>query len=115
VVDQSTSQTTARQRRRRALDEPRVRCTPGALLRDRQHVRAHVDADDEARRADPFEQLGYEEARPAAHVEHAVARLRIQRLVHQRAPAQHVTSLVDPLQLLDDRLVELQLPHRATL
>ena len=83
-----------------------------ALGREREHRLAGVDADHRALRAHPLEHLGDVEPRPAAGVEHALARSGVERLVDERAPAQDVPPAVDGLQPGRHLLVEVELRHR---
>ncbi len=86
----------------------------GALGGDREHVRAGVHAGDRALGPDRLEQLGDVEARAAAHIEHAVARLRIECGADELAAAQHVTRPIQLLQPLGELLIELDLAHGAS-
>ena len=77
-----------------------------------EHVRAAVDAGDEAVAPDHLQQLGDVEARAAADVEYAVAGLSAERRADQLAPVQHIARRVELLQPLDESPIELQLTHK---
>ena len=71
--------------------------------RHREHRSGDVDAGDVAVRSDPLEHVGDIEAGPAADVDDAVAGLRVERIEHEPAPAEHVARPVEALELLRDR------------
>ena len=83
----------------------------GALCGHGEHIRAAIHADDRALVPDRLEQLGNVETRAAAHVKDAVAGSYAERSSHQLASAQHVARCVEPLQPIDETLIELQLAH----
>ena len=90
------------------LDVAELRAAPRRQL---EHRVAAVDADHRARRTDLRGELRAVEARPAADVEHALARARAERLAHRPAA---LLRLPDPVDALDPPrrvLVEDQLAH----
>jgi hypothetical protein len=80
-----------------------------------EHVAADVDTDDRPVGANPLEQLSDVESRPAADVEHALARFGGKRSVHEVSATQHVARGVKPLKALDHAAIELQLAHDAAM
>jgi hypothetical protein len=82
--------------------------------RNGEHRLAGVHADHGSFGAHALQRLGDVEPGPAAGVENALPRPRVERLVNERAPAQDVGPTVDGLQLGRHLLVEVQLRHRLT-
>src|SRR6185312_10693903 len=103
-----------RERGRVRFIESGVVVPGGALGGHGEHVRADVHADDRALAPDRLEQFGDVETWAAAHVKDAVAGSCVERSSHQPASAPHVARRIEPLQLLDEALIELQLAHFAT-